>query len=565
MSTPYQQAKRIGELITPLGQDALVLVEFSGTEEISSPFEFDITALCEQGPDEQLDFDSVLGETCSVRATTLNDGDRFFSGTLVGATRIGPAPEGVYYGLKLRPWFWLLTKRINSRIFHKQTVEQIIRTVFSDYGVADYTTSINAPNTIEYCVQHRESDFAFISRLMEQYGIAYHFKFRRSSQTMVLTSDRGGFVAAPGGSRSFYPRDNSPLREEFFWGWVGERRFSSGKVTLNDYDFKNPNASLVADQEADANYNASRLEVYNHPGGYADYGLGKAFATARLDSIQAADKRFLGEGNCLGLSAGMTVNLEKHPDAGELLVLRARHRLVNDDYRSETSGNDEVYVGNYELMSADRAYTPAHVTPRPFISGPQTAIVVEDLDSDPEGFGRIKVMFHWDKGRAEETSMWCRVAEAWAGRSWGSQFIPRLGMEVVVHFIDGDPDQPIVIGSVYNADNAAPFEFRYTSGVRTESTNELSFEDKQGDELVRIYGKKDLEATVDNDVLIEAQHQITIKVGGSKIVMDARSITILSDSITVEASMDLKTKGGATANHEAGGPMVIKAAIVKIN
>lgn len=567
MSTPFQQVERFGELTTPLGENKLVLVEMTGTEEISSPFEFNITALCHQEPDESLDFDAALGQTCTVRVATLKDGDRHFAGTLVEAARIGPADEGVYYSLKLRPWFWLLTQRVNSRIFNEMTLEGIIQTVLGKYGFADFTTSITASDTIEYCVQHRESDFAFLSRLMEKYGVSYFFKFGENRQTMAIVSDRSGFVAAPGASRHYYPQLSGPSTDEYIHDWVAERSFRTGKVALNDYDFQSPNANMVTEKEAGAGYSPNNLEDFDHPGGYTNTGLGLAFATAKIDSIQAGDKRFRAQGNCAGLSAGMTVALENHPDAGEYLVLRARHHLVNEDYRSGATGTPEAYAGDYELMSADRPFAPAQVTPRPFIAGPQTAIVTRDLDDDPEGQGRIKVVFHWDKGsgRNSDTSMWCRVAEFWGGRTWGTQFIPRLGMEVLVHFIDGDPDRPVVVGSLYNGDNQHPFEFQYTSGIRTELKNELSFEDKAGSELIKIHGERDLKATLRNDVLIEADHQITLRVGSSEIVMDTRSITIKAESIKVEAAMDIKTKGGATANHESGGAMVIKAAIVKIN
>ncbi len=567
MSTPYQQDKRIGELITPLGRDKLVLVEFVGTEAISSLFEFDITALCEQEPDQQLNFDRALGQTCTVRATTFAHQDRYFSGTLVETARLGAGAEGVYYSLKLRPWFWLATQRINSRVFNNKTLEQIIRTVLGDYPSSELVANIQAAQPIEYCVQHRESDFAFVSRLLEQYGLAYYFKHDQDRQTMMIASSRSDFEAAPGTSRAFYPRESGPFEGEFLWSWVGERHFKTGKVTLNDYDFMQPNANLIAEREGGAAYKPANLEAYGHPGGYTKPDLAQDFAKAQINSIQAADKRLQAEGNCLGLSPGMTVTLEKHPEAGEHLVLNARHHLTSESYRSDSDTVQEPYVGNYELMSADVPYAPPQVTPRPFISGPQTGVVTDDRDADPEGYGRIKVHFHWNvgSGRDEAATMWCRVAEAWAGSEWGTQFIPRIGMEVLVQFIDGNPDRPVVVGAVYNAHNRAPFEFRHTSGMRSEATNELSFVDKPSDELVYIFGKKDLKATVKNDVLVEADNTITLRVGRSEIVMDSRSITMTSDSIKIEATTDLKTNSKATANHEAGGPMIIKAAIVKIN
>lgn len=574
MLSPYRQDTRIGELFTPLGADKLVLMEFSGTEAVSELFQFHVTALCEQEPDQSLDFDAALGQTCSVRVTTAEHGERYFSGTLTEARRIGQVNGGVLYRLELRPWFWLLTQRVNSRIFHEHTVDEIIETVLGEYGFADHINNGGHPNSaIEYCVQHRESDHAFLCRLMEKYGIAYYFTYGKNTQTMVMSAKRSGFGDAPGKVRNFYPvsSGNHP-REEHFHGWVSARRFNSGTVKLNDYNFKEPRANLVAEKSGGAGYSPSDLEIYSHPGEYTSQSEGEPFAEIAINAIQAQDNHCFAEGNCAGLSPGMIVELGKHHDAGEYLVLRVSHQLVSETFRSGGSGQDGAYFGQYELIGAERAYAPPQLTPRPFISGPQTGVVVTNPGEDPDGYGRIKVLFHWNRGsgRDETESMWCRVAHVWAGNEWGGQFIPRADMEVLVQFIDGDPDRPVVVGTVYNENNPHPFEEKDTSGWRTQTVdgggfNELAFVDKDGAQLIRIIGEKDLKATLKNDVLIEADNKITLKVGASTIVIDQSSITLNAQQIKITAGVDLKTSSGATASHEAGAPMTIQAPLVKIN
>jgi type VI secretion system secreted protein VgrG len=579
MSTPYQQDTRIGELTTPLGPGKLVLVTFDGAEAISELFQFTISALCEQEAHEELDFDVALGKTCTIRVPTYDQGDRYFAGTLTEARRIGPVDGGVLYDLVLRPWFWLLSRRVNSRIFHEKPVDEIIRIVLGEHGYADFENKTDRSyKPMEYCVQHRESDLAFLCRLMEQHGIGYHFEYADDKQTLILTASRSGYKDAPGKTRNFYANpEGNPAREEYLHQWIAQRRFNTGKVTLNDYNFKEPDANLIVEKPGGAGYQPADLEHYDHPGKYVQQSAGDPLATAAIDAIQATDGHYFAEGNCLSLSPGYVFNLATHHDAGEYLVVRATHRISRELYRSGADGGGgEPYYGSYELMRADRQYAPPLITPRPHIAGPQTAKVVGESELETDKYGRIKVHFHWNRaneGDPEYETMWCRVAQIWAGAEWGGQFLPRKDMEVLVQFIDGDPDRPIIVGSVYNEKNKPPYELPHdkdTSGWKTktmegEGYNEIAFVDTSGSELIRIYGERDLTATLRNDVLIEAEHQITLKVGTSTIVMDTRSIKLKAESIEIEANMDLKTNGKVMANHESGGVMIIKAAIVKIN
>lgn len=560
---------------TPLGRDTLALVEFSGTEGMSELFQFDITALCDEQFTGPLNFDKALGQDCTVRVLTPDQGERYFCGTLTEAARIGPAKGGALYHLVLRPWFWMLTQRVNSRVFHNMTPEEIIKAVLQKYRPDIDSRTSGRQMQLEYCVQHRESDFAFVSRLLERHGIAYHFEFGNNKQTMVLTDSRSGYGTVPGGTRPYYP-DEASVRDEreYLNSWVAKRQFVSGTVALKDYNYLQANADMMAQRQASAGYAHGGLEIYHHPGQFLNQDEGNVYATAARDAVQARDGLFNADGYCIGFSAGLTFTLEKHADAAEYLVLRASHRLVSEEYISGGGDQGEVYRGSYELFRTDRSYAPPQVTPRPFIAGPQIAIVVTDPGDDPENLGRVKVKFHWHKSGSEGDSMWCRVAQVWVGQEWGAQFIPRIGMEALIQFIEGDPDRPVIIGTVPNDSYRLPYSDEANlSGWITRSDNEIQFDDTGGKELVRIYGKRDIE--------IEAVHQITLKVGSSTIVIDGNSITMKSTNITIEASSTLKTEGkisashkagadlttesGGTATHKASAVVTIQGALVKIN
>lgn len=591
MGNPFAQSGRIGELKTPLGENTLVLTRFSGREQMSAPFTFEVEALHAQESDRTISFDKALGKTCTVTLASGRD-KRYFAGTLVETRRLEADPDGAIYGLTLRPWFWMLTKRINSRIFHEMSVIQIISDIFGSHGgLADYqdSTSHSYP-TLEYCVQHNESDYAFVSRLLEAHGIGYYYTFGDDKQTMVLSDSRSSYADAPGGKRPF--RQIANQYSEFFTDWRGERRFTTGKVRLNDYNFKKPRTNLKAEMTGDARHDNAELESYLHPGKYMEEPDGKTYAKAAMDAARAEDGRFLAAGVCPGLLPGSVTQLSEHPESGEYLVLECTHRFFGQAYRSQSNEPlADDYYGEYVLLPSDRPYAPAPTTAKPVIAGPQTAVVVSDCDEH----GRMKVRFHWT---GDEDSMWCRVAQSWAGAGWGSIFLPRVGMEVLVEFIDGDPDYPIIIGSVYNGENTPPYPLpdkQSISGFKSESWggggyNEFIMDDTSGSELVRLHAQKDYKGdvlndrtvkignddklTIDNDltvkatnnITIEAGNSITLKVGGNTIVIDRTGIAIKSTlSVTVEANTELKTSGKAMATHEAAGLMTIKGAMIKIN
>ncbi|MET3900975.1 type VI secretion system secreted protein VgrG [Devosia sp. UYZn731] len=604
----YEQTERLGELLTPIGSEKLVLNRFAGEEAISEPFRFELTAISKDN--NSVNFDPGLGNALSVRITSISGEERFFTGTLVEASYLGVMHAGHLYSLVLRPWFWVLTNYVRSRVFHEMSLMDIVRYVFSKHGsLADFEDRLQGSYPqIEYAVQYQESDFAFISRLLEAHGIGYFFEFADKQQKMILADVPGAYPVAPGGSRPFSPIEDSGKDEERFSEWWPRRSFATAKFVRNDYDFRNPNANLLTEQSGSAGYTSHSGEEYIYPynqsiGEKIGDSWGTRYSEAGRDAGQSLDHRATGQGDCVTLAPGMKVTVKDFPNKGasqEYLVLRAIHQFSGNAYRSN-DGEAAPYGGQVEALSTKQAFAPQRVTPRPRIASVQTGRIAGDDEIDTDEFGRVKVHFHWmreDEGEAEGRSMWCRVAQVWSGPQWGGQFIPRKGMEVLVQFLDGDPDQPVVVGTLYNGDNKHPFEVpaeKDTSGWRSRSVyggpdnfNEISMRDTLGNELLFAHAERDLHTEVekseerdvgasrttninDNDTTgvgieykLTAGEKITLEVGTSSIVMDRMSITIKSTNIQVIASGNLQTTGGALAEHK-GGVLVISAGLVQIN
>ena len=512
------QSNRMGALKTPLGEDALVLKSFSGDEGLGELFEFDVEALSEQ---ENINFDPALGQGCTIKLKTHNDKERYFCGILARAQWAGRDPEYLgdtekyfSYRLVLRPWFWLLNHRADCRIFLDKKVTEIIQDVFTKAGFSngtDFKLPSGSYDKIEYCVQYRETDFAFVSRLMEQYGIYYFFEHKDGRHTMVLADSRSSHSAIPDlPSVRYNPATVGYNRQEQnLLTWVSHRHFRTRKIKFKDYDYLKPPKNLLVHKEAAENYNPT-CEVYDYPAKYDEEDKGEQFAKFRLEAEQALDHRRQAGGDAPSIFAGGLVSLEKHPTSAEnkeYLVVRAVHRFGTQHYRA-FSTESVAYSGNYEFQPSDRPFRSLPLTPKPRIYGIQTAKVVAKKGEDGEEIstdkhGRIWVKFFWD--REPQKTCPIRVAQVWAGKQWGGQFIPRVDMEVVVEFLEGDPDRPLVVGCVFNGDNEYPYglpDNKTQSGLKSDSSkghggyNELMFEDSSGGEFIRMYAQLDHLVTV---------------------------------------------------------------------
>lgn len=502
-----RQDTRIGRLDTPFGEDVLVLARFDGTEGMSELNEYRVEALSEEAG---LDFDSAIGDHCTVTLDSYGN-DRYFDGILVEAQWIGVREGYPAYRLVLRPWLWLLSRTAKCKIFEKKDVKEIIKEVFRDYTSDFEDRTTENYEKLEYTVQYRETDLAFVSRLMELWGIYYYFKHEKGKHTLVLADSKSGHSPIPAIEKLlFTPNMDETHRDcEIINHWTAERRHRSGKVMLKAYDYLKPTADLTAKNQANARYKFSNLELYDYPHKYVERSVGEKFAKVRLQSEQCLDQRRYAAGAAASVLPGGLFTLDRHPDAAQnkqYLVVRASHTFVTEHYRSGASAiSDQAYYGNYEVQPADTPYRAPIVTPKALVDGPQTAVVVgkqgEEIDVDEHG--RILVHFHWERDGLKSRRV--RVAQMWSYKQWGWQYIPRIGMEVIVVYEEGDPDYPLVIGTVYNGDNRHPYDLpgdKTQSGMKSNSSkggggyNEWMIEDKKGQELIRMHAQKDYDVTV---------------------------------------------------------------------
>jgi len=508
----HTQDTRLGKLTTTLGKDVLVLLRFHGDDHMNGLFEYTVDALSTR---PNIDFDALIGTHATVELATQNNGPRQFDGIVTQARWAGVGENGNKYTLTLRPWFWLAGKRRNQRIFHNKTVVQIIEELLQPYsGLGNPALENRLTGSypeLEYTVQYRESDLDFATRLMERFGISYHFSHDTGSHTLVLTDDVDSHQPVAGGSRAYKGVDgHHHADEEHFWEWFPERNMTTGAVRLTDYNFKKPGALMEVDRTGDAAFEQGRIESFDYPGDYPDMGSGKGVVGLRTNQERGQDHRHRAVGDCTSLGAGMTVSLTGDQVPGvaneAYLCLSASHSYVSDAYGSGGADSDGyAYSGSYVLMPVTAPLAPDRKTPLPVVQGPQTAVVVGEGEIDCDEYGRILVHFHWDLEKA--FSMRCRVSQNWASQGWGGMVIPRIGMEVIVEFLEGDPDKPMVTGCVYNGKNDPPYslpENKTKSVFKTDTHqgsgfNELMFEDQKDQELIYMHGQKDQQIDILND------------------------------------------------------------------
>ena len=533
MSEALSQNQRLGQLTTALGDDVLTLARFNAVEAISELFEYQILAVSEQ---KNVDFNGALGLPVSVKLQTPGGGSRYFCGLLTEARWSGQSHDLYAYQLVVRPWTWLLTRTSDCRIFPNMTPPDIIKQVFTDRGFSDYRDALTGSYpTLEYTVQYRETDFAFVSRLMEEYGIYYFFEYpSQGMHKLVLADAKSSSTNAPGNSTiPFNPQaEGGRSVIQHFERWTRGRSLQSGDFVLNDYDYNKPSSNLLAESDKPGGYAHDAMEMYDFPGDYTDRGEGQTLAKVRAEAVQSLDDRRTALGHAPELSPGMLCTLKDQPvdeENKEYLVVRASHFLDAQAYRS-SGGVDQgrPYVGNYELTPSATQFRAQLLTPDAVVRGVQSALVVgkqgEEIDVDEQG--RICVQFYWD--RKKKPSRRVRVAQQWAGgQRRGFQFIPRIGDEVLIQYIEGDPDRPLVIGSVYNGAHETPWalpSLKNRSGIRSDSTkghsghHVIGFDDTAGSEEMYLRAQKDLTFKVLNNEQRTILNSQTEQVGGDETI-----------------------------------------------
>ncbi len=589
----YTQANRPLQASTPLGPDTMLLVGLAGAEGLSQLFSFQLDLLVEKQTD--IAFDKLLGQKVTVTMLLPGDKKRYFNGICNRVSQGEQDETFTTYRLEIVPQFWLLTKRAQSRIFQQITVPDILKKVFEGM---DVTWELQGTfEKRDYCAQYRETDFNFASRLMEEEGIYYFFKHADDSHKMVVANmakshtDLGNVIyeEVEGGNR---PDDR-------IYSWTKVQELRSGKYTLWDHSFELPHKHLEADKTIQESVSAGKvnhkfkvggndkLEVYDFPGKYAQRfdGIDKSGGeqAAELQKIFQDNKRTVeirmqeeaagglvieGEGNSRQLVSGHKFTLARHFNAdGPYVLTSVRHAgSMPGAYRSDDVAFS--YNNTFTCIPAAVPFRPAQTTPKPFVQGSQTAVVVgpsgEEIFTDK--YGRVKVQLHWDREGKNDanSSCWVRVGSIWAGKQWGAIHIPRIGQEVVVDFLEGDPDQPIIVGSVYNAEMMPPYKLpdhKTQSGIKSRSTlkgtpdnfNELRFEDKKGSEDIYFHAEKDFHRVVEHDDDLQVGHNQNEEIHHDRTkTVDNNETTKIGNNRTEQVGKNEDIKIGENRTEEVG-------------
>jgi type VI secretion system secreted protein VgrG len=535
--------------LSPLA-DQLLFHHMEVEEELGRPFKYDLTLLSERG---DLVLGDLLGQVVTIEldlpgtTPTPNDGIRYFNGYVTRFSRQGAHRKYHVYSATVRPWLWLLTQTSNCRIFQEKTVPDIIKEVFRGHGLTDFQESLTSDySPREYVVQYRETDFNFVNRLMEHEGIYYFFKHEAAKHTLVLADSSDAHATVKGYETIPYIRPGTLQQAlpDHIDDWEISQQIEPGTVILNDFNFRTPKASLLSKRSAPNAHAKADFEDYDYPGNFLKGSEGEVYANLRLEELNARYQRTRGSSNARGMTVGSlfeTANLPIDSDNGEYLLLASTMTIEGPDYESQGGRPEgELFRCSFVAIDSKCPFRPERSTPRPTVSGLQTATVVgqsgEEIWTDE--YGRVKVQFHWDREgqRDQNSSCWVRVAQVWAGAQWGAMHIPRIGQEVIVGFLEGDPDQPIITGRVYNAVNMPPYTLpdkKTQSGIKSRSSkggsssnfNEIRFEDLKGQEELHLQAEKDMSTLVKNNQSASVGVDRSLSVGSNETVSIGKNRT----------------------------------------
>ena len=527
----YTQENRLIAIDTPLGQDVLLLQSLTGREGISRLFSFQLDLASEK---ESISFKDVVGHNVTIRVSLIDHSPRYFNGFVNRFAQSGSDARFTHYQMEVVPWLWFLTRIADCRIFQEKSIPDIIEEVFKSRGFKDYKLSLTSSyDQREYCVQYRETDFNFVSRLMEQYGIFYFFEHENGKHTLVLADSESVHQPCPKQATVHYSVTPDDLSQDVVRSWQMEQELRPGKYSHTDYNFETPSANLFADEPTVVSVGGnSKFEIYDYPGEYLNRSQGKTLAGVRMQEEEATHLVANGSSDCRAFTSGYKITLEDHyrMDVNDSYVLTEVHHVasVGSSYSLGDAGTGEHYSNQFSCIPAKVPFRPARVTPRPFVQGLQTALVVGKSSEEiwVDKYGRIKVQFYWDRlgKKDEKSSCWIRVSQPWAGKNWGAVNIPRIGQEVIVDFLEGDPDRPIITGRVYNAEQMPPYplpEDGVISGVKSNSSkggggyNEISMNDTKGKEMITVHAQYDMGTTVEHNDTQTVHVDRTITVDGT--------------------------------------------------
>ncbi len=606
------QDKRLLAIYTSLGKDFLLINRITASEGLSELYSIEVELLHEEDAAgfqaTEVDPTEIIGTAVTVTIDQRDGTIRELTGIVNRFSQGTRDTRFSYYYAKIVPHVWILTQKKQSRIFQNLSVPDILRKVFEGFEVTWQIQGVT--NKRNYCVQYRETDFDFASRLMEEEGICYYFEHRDGKHKMIVANTPQSHPDCPSKARIPYFIDVTRQAEDFVTSvnsWRTDFHLQTGKVTLWDHNFQLPTNKLDEVQQSVFSVSDNqKLELYDYPGGYArkydgiDKGGGEqsgelnnvfndrqSTVKTMMESLDAQYKVISGASDCSAMTAGYRFELFNHPNSandGQYVITSVTHESEQNPSYVSDDNVEESYTNSFTCIahgSGAPPFRPLRKTPKPSVQGSQTAFVVgpggEEIFTDK--YGRVKVQFNWDRdGQVNEaSSCWVRVAQAWAGNKWGTMFIPRIGMEVIVHFLEGDPDQPIITGCVYNPQTMPPYTLpdeKTKSTIKSNSSkggggfNEFRFEDKKGSEQIFIHAEKNQDIRVKNDVMetiLHDRHLIVENDQYEKVKKD-KHLKVMGDhnekvdgSISINAGVDFEEKAGTKFAVDAGTEIHLKS------
>ena len=592
MPPSYSQDGQPLAIETPLGKDKLLLEAVNGEEGLGALFVFRLECL---SVEETLSDTSIVGKQVSFRVNDASNSPRWFSGYVSRFSWMGRDDMLTRWQVEVVPSLWFASLTSDCKIFQQQSVPDIVEAVLGDTSEITLSKKITGSHSPwDYCVQYRETDFAFVSRLMEHEGIGYHFEHAQGSLKMVVSDANTAFTDCKEAEVETSQGFASPATAGVITSWRHEYAYRPGKFVQTDYSFEEPTTSLLATGNGKSSYSgATKAELFDYPGLYEKKPDGDATAKVRIEAEEVTASIASGTSTCRSFSPGYTFKIKSHPNSAErgkkYLLTKVIHRAsVRGAYEASAgAASGFEYENSFESVPSDAVWRPVRNTAWP-AGTVQTALVVgpsgEEIYTDQ--YGRIKVQFHWDRygKKNEQSSCWIRVSQSLAGPQFGMQFIPRVGMEVVVSHLDDDPNRPLVTGVVYNGTNKPPFELpskAAQSGLQTRSTkdgavanaSQLIFDDTKGSELVTLHAEKNFTRTVENDDTLEVgfvtkdkgdrsvkvYNNLTEEIGASGCSAGNRSLTVFKDNSTTVSTGDESytvSKGNATFDVTQGNHTV---------
>jgi len=557
----FKQANRLLMLKTPLGPDVLEVTSFSGREELSRPFSFRLEMISRNNAIQPA---QIVGKNVTFGIKLPDGTPRYFNGIVSRFFAGDEDREGRRkYRAKVVPWLWFLKRTSDCRIFQNKSVPDIVQQIFKDLGFSDFSLQLKGNHPPwEYCVQYRETDFNFVSRLMEDEGIFYFFKHEDGKHTLVLADQKGAYTDCKE-SEVDYPRDaGTRAVKDHITRWEHRYEFRTGKIAQTDYNFEDhparneptPAKLMMTSQTTTVKLdNIQKYEFYDYPGDYEKKDQGDAYAKIRMEEEEAGYDVVHADSTCCTFTPGGKFEIKSHwskSEAGKKYAITSIEHTANEPGGYETGEPaSEDYRNTFACIPDSVTFRPPRVTPRPLIHGAQTAVVVGPPGEEiyPDKYGRVKVQFHWDREgkRNENSSCWIRCTQTIAGKGWGAIYIPRIGQEVVVSFLEGNPDRPLVTGVVYNADQMPPYPLpdqKTQSGIKTNcskgggGSNEIRMDDKKGLEQMFIHAQKDLDTVVENNETITVHGNRKERVDKDETIdiLGKRNVTVDKDEgITV--------------------------------